>query len=107
MASREFLRCYRIDAPKEKRWPLAWCLRAKGLATPLQWIRTRQHPATIRAIHGRHEVLAGPAIEEIMVLEFPTYHRAMAWWQSPEYQAACERRFQGGDYRGILTEGQP
>jgi uncharacterized protein (DUF1330 family) len=35
----------------------------------------QQHPATIRAIHGRHEVLEGPAIEEIIILEFPTYAR--------------------------------
>jgi uncharacterized protein (DUF1330 family) len=66
----------------------------------------QQHPATIRAIHGRHEVLEGPAIEEIIILEFPTYDEAKAWYQSPEYQAACEHRFQGGDYRCILTEGK-
>jgi uncharacterized protein (DUF1330 family) len=66
----------------------------------------QQHPATIRAIHGRHEVLEGPAIEEIIILEFPTYDEAKAWYQSPEYQAACEHRFQGGGYRCILTEGK-
>jgi uncharacterized protein (DUF1330 family) len=66
----------------------------------------QQHPATIRAIHGRHEVLEGPAIEEIIILEFPTYDEAKAWYQSPEYQAACEHRFQGGDNRCILTEGK-
>jgi uncharacterized protein (DUF1330 family) len=66
----------------------------------------QQHPATIRAIHGRHEVLEGPAIEEVIMLEFPTYDEAKAWYQSPEYQAACEHRFQGGDYRCIFTEGK-
>ena len=66
----------------------------------------QQHPATIRAIPGRHEVLEGPAIEEIIILEFPTYDEAQAWYQSPEYQAACEHRFQVGDYRCILTEGK-
>jgi hypothetical protein len=30
-----------------------------------------QHPAIFRAIHGRHEVLEGPAAEEIIILEFP------------------------------------
>ena len=32
----------------------------------------QQHPATFLAIHGRHEVLEGPAVEEIIILEFPT-----------------------------------
>jgi uncharacterized protein (DUF1330 family) len=50
--------------------------------------------------------LEGPAIEEIIILEFPTYKEAKAWYQSPEYQAACEPRFQGEDYRSILTEGK-
>lgn len=38
-----------------------------------------QHPAIFRAIHGRHEVLEGPAVEEIIILEFPTYDEAKAW----------------------------
>jgi uncharacterized protein (DUF1330 family) len=66
----------------------------------------QQHPAIIRTIHGRHEVLEGPALEEIIILEFPTYEEAKSWYHSPEYQAACEHRFQGGDYRCIITEGQ-
>jgi uncharacterized protein (DUF1330 family) len=66
----------------------------------------RKHPATIRALHGRHEVLEGPATEELIILEFPSYEEAKAWYQSPEYQAASEHRFQGGDYRFILTEGK-
>jgi len=65
-----------------------------------------QHPAIFRAIHGRHEVLEGPAVEEIIILEFPTYEEAKAWYQSPEYQAACEHRFQAGDYRFIITQGK-
>ena len=32
-----------------------------------------EHPAIFRAIHGRHEVLEGPAAEEIIILEFPSY----------------------------------
>jgi uncharacterized protein (DUF1330 family) len=66
----------------------------------------QKHPAAIRAIHGRNEVLEGPAVEEIIILEFPSYEEAKAWYQSPEYQAARQHRFQGGDYRFILTEGK-
>ena len=65
----------------------------------------QKHPATFLAIHGRQEVLEGPRNEDIVILEFPSYEAAQAWYHSPEYQAASERRFQGGDYRFILTEG--
>ena len=65
-----------------------------------------QHPAIFRAIHGRHEVLEGPAAEEIIILEFPSYEEAKACYQSPEYRAASEHRCQTGDYRFIITERQ-
>lgn len=64
-----------------------------------------QHPATFRAIHGRHEVLEGSAIEDIIILEVSSYEEAQAWYHSPAYQSASEHRVQGGDYRFILTEG--
>jgi uncharacterized protein (DUF1330 family) len=64
-----------------------------------------KHPAKFLAIHGRSEVLEGPKCEEIIILEFPSYDAAHAWYHSAEYQTACEHRFQGGDYRCILTEG--
>jgi uncharacterized protein (DUF1330 family) len=64
-----------------------------------------KHPAKFLALHGRSEFLEGPQGEEIIILEFPTYKAAQAWYHSPEYQAACQHRFQGGDYRCILTEG--
>jgi uncharacterized protein (DUF1330 family) len=65
----------------------------------------QKHPATFLAIHGRSDVLEGPKSEGIIILEFPNYEAAQAWYHSPEYQSACEHRFQGGDYRCILTEG--
>ncbi len=65
----------------------------------------QQQPATFRAYNGRHEVLEGPAIENIIILEFPSYDEAKAWYHSPAYQTASEHRFQGGDYRCILTDG--
>ena len=65
----------------------------------------QKHPATFLARNGRFEVLEGPQSESIIILEFPSYEAAQAWYHSPEYQAACRHRFQGGDYRCILTEG--
>ena len=32
----------------------------------------KEHPAIIRAIHGRTEVLEGSAVEDIVILEFST-----------------------------------
>jgi len=66
----------------------------------------QKHPAKFLAIHGPFEVLEGPNCEDVIILEFPSYEAARAWYHSPEYQAACELRFQGGDYRCILTEGK-
>lgn len=65
----------------------------------------QQHPARFLARGGRQEVLEGPQNEAIVILEFPSYEAAQAWYHSPEYQVAREHRFQGGDYRCILTEG--
>jgi uncharacterized protein (DUF1330 family) len=64
-----------------------------------------KHPAKFLALHGRSEVLEGAQCEEIIILEFPSYKAAQTWYHSPEYQAASEHRFQGGDYRCILTDG--
>jgi uncharacterized protein (DUF1330 family) len=65
----------------------------------------QKHPGTFLALRGHSEVLEGPQSEEIVILEFSTFEAAQAWYHSPEYQTACEHRFQGGDYRCILTEG--
>ncbi len=67
----------------------------------------QKHPGKFRAIQGRHQDLEGSAIEEIVILEFPSFADAIAWYHSPEYQAAREHRFQGGDYRCIITGGLP
>jgi uncharacterized protein (DUF1330 family) len=65
----------------------------------------QKHPATFLARNGRSAVLEGPQSEGIIIIEFPSFEAAEAWYHSKEYQAACQHRFQGGDYRFILTEG--
>jgi uncharacterized protein (DUF1330 family) len=64
-----------------------------------------QHPVKVLASHGRLETLEGPAAEDMLILQFETYEAAKTWYDSPAYKAACVHRFQGGDYRAILTEG--
>ena len=57
------------------------------------------------AVYGRHETLEGPAIEDAVILEFPTIEAAKSYYQSPAYQEAVRRRFLGADYRAFIVEG--
>ncbi|WP_144148069.1 DUF1330 domain-containing protein [Paraburkholderia sp. BCC1884] len=66
-----------------------------------------QHPVMLLASHGRREVVEGPGIEDILILEFTSYDEAVAWYRSPAYQAVSETRREGADYRIIITEGLP
>lgn len=63
------------------------------------------HPATFLVWHGRHEVLEGPATEDVLLAVFPTFEAAKEWHSSTAYQEACRHRFLGGDFRCILVEG--
>jgi uncharacterized protein (DUF1330 family) len=63
------------------------------------------HPATFLVMHGHHEVLEGPATEDVMLAVFPTFQAAKDWHESPAYREACQHRFSGGDFRCILVEG--
>ncbi len=63
------------------------------------------HAVTPRAFYGRHEVLEGPDCEGVVVLEFPDFEQAKAWYQSPEYQQAAQSRFKGARYRVLIVEG--
>jgi len=65
----------------------------------------KEHPVVFRARNGRQEVLEGSACEQLLILEFPSYEEAQAWYHSPEYQSASKYRFQGGDYRFIVSDG--
>ena len=53
------------------------------------------HPVTVLAAYGRHEVLEGPDVEGVVILEFPTLDAAKAWYDSPAYRAVREHRFRG------------
>jgi uncharacterized protein (DUF1330 family) len=63
------------------------------------------HPATIRAHYGQQEVLEGAEVEGVVILEFPTFEEAKAWYNSPLYREVREHRFKGSDYRGVIVQG--
>ena len=63
------------------------------------------HALTPLAFYGRQEALEGPPVEGVMILAFPSYDEAKAWYDSPAYREAREHRFRGADYRVVLVEG--
>ncbi|WP_437225559.1 DUF1330 domain-containing protein [Planctomicrobium sp. SH661] len=63
------------------------------------------HPVKILAAYGPQEILEGPPMEGVVILEFPSMEAAKAWYDSPAYQEAREYRFKGADYRAFLVEG--
>ena len=63
------------------------------------------HPVAVLAAYGRHEVLEGPDVEGVVILEFPSFDEAKAWYDSPAYRAVREHRFRGADYRAVIIEG--
>jgi uncharacterized protein (DUF1330 family) len=63
------------------------------------------HPVTFRALYGRQEMLEGADVEGVVILEFPTFEEAKAWYDSPLYREAREHRFKGSDYRAVIVQG--
>jgi uncharacterized protein (DUF1330 family) len=63
------------------------------------------HPVTVLAAYGAQEVLEGPGVEGVVILEFPSVEEAKAWYESPAYREVREHRFRGADYRAVLVEG--
>jgi len=57
------------------------------------------------AVYGRVETLEGTPFEGVVVLEFPTFEAAQAWYHSPAYQEAMQHRLKGGDYRFMIVQG--
>jgi uncharacterized protein (DUF1330 family) len=56
------------------------------------------HAVTFLARFGPCEVVEGPGVEGVAILEFPTLADAKARYASPAYQEASRHRFLGGDY---------
>jgi len=61
--------------------------------------------ATVRVLHGRHEMVEGAATVDIGMLEFPTFEEAENWYRSPAYQEVAALRFAGADSRAVIVQG--
>ena len=62
------------------------------------------HPGTPRVVYGACETLEGAPVEGVVVVEFPDMAAARAWYDSPAYVEARQRRHLGSDYRVVITE---
>ncbi len=63
------------------------------------------HPVKVLAAYGRHEVLEGKQLEGGVIVEFPTFAEAKAWYDSPAYSDARQHRFKGADYSAVIIDG--
>jgi uncharacterized protein (DUF1330 family) len=63
------------------------------------------HPVKVLAAYGRQEVIEGPEVEGVVILEFPNFDAAKTWYDSPAYREVREYRFRGAEYRAVIVEG--
>jgi uncharacterized protein (DUF1330 family) len=59
------------------------------------------------AYYGRTRTLEGADAQAVVLIEFPTFADAEAWYASEGYQRAKVHRHLGADYRVVITEGLP
>ena len=64
-------------------------------------------PIRKHVLYGKYKVLEGPEVQGVVILEFPTFADAEAYYESPAYREAREHRFKAADYRVIIVEGVP
>jgi uncharacterized protein (DUF1330 family) len=60
---------------------------------------------TVRVLHGNRDVVEGPPMEDIGMLEFPTFQEAQDWYHSRAYQDVAALRFAGADSRAVIVQG--
>jgi uncharacterized protein (DUF1330 family) len=64
------------------------------------------HDCKPLAIYGRLRSTDGPITDGALIMEFPTFEAAEAWYDSPAYQAAVVDRFASAEYRTFIIEGR-
>jgi uncharacterized protein (DUF1330 family) len=66
---------------------------------------TACHAVTPLAFYGKTRSTDGPATDSAVILAFPTFAEAEAWYDSPAYQDALPHRLKGGDYQTFIIQG--
>ncbi len=56
---------------------------------------------------GQNELLEGndPEFNRVVIIEFPNYEQAQAWYNSPEYQKILPIRQEASESQVILVDG--
>lgn len=65
----------------------------------------QKHGGRFLARGGKGEALEGAAPKRVVMLEFPSYQRALEWYRSAEYAPLIKLRQQASDGRLLLVEG--
>ena len=66
----------------------------------------KQYGGKILARGGRYRIMAGPEdFQRHVVIEFETLEKAVACYESPEYQEASVFRKAGGVVENVIVEG--
>ena len=66
-----------------------------------------QYGGRFLARAGRTETLEGPpGRSRVVIIEFPSFEQAQAFYHSPEYQQARKLREGAGEAQFLLVEGQ-
>ncbi len=63
------------------------------------------HDFRLLALYGKLRSTDGPPTDGAVIVEFPTFEAAEAWFDSPAYQDALQHRLKGGDYQTFIVEG--
>jgi len=60
----------------------------------------------VSVAYGRTEVVEGPPMRGVVVIEFPTYEAAVSWYHSAAYQAAKVLREGAATVRTAIVESR-
>ena len=80
--------------------PAAYADYAKGAGEAM-----KLHGARVLARGGRHEALEGEARGRNVIIEFDSFEKAKAYFNSPEYQAARKHRNGAAMGEFVVVEG--
>ena len=94
--------------------PAYWVARSK-IHDPVQYKKytdlvpaiLEKYGGKVLARGGEYQVMEGPEhFERFVVVEFPSFDKAVACHRSPEYQAAADHRRNGaGEVEQVIVEG--
>lgn len=63
------------------------------------------HAITPLAVYGRTRSTDGKDTDSAVILAFPTFEEAEAWYDSGAYQEVLPLRLKGGDYQTFIVQG--